>query len=87
MKIKNYIAWCEDNGHVNEYGEADSMEYANEYMKGKAYAKENDKHSLMDTLEHVGMRVFDDAGIQYMLDNGITPDMIGLGEPRIKDIK
>ena len=87
MKIKNYIMWCEDNGHVNEHGEADSMEYANEYMKGKEYAKEHDKHSLMETLEHVGMRVFDDAGIQYMLDNGITPDMVGLGEPRIKDIK
>ena len=87
MKIKNYIMWCEDNGHVNEYGEADSMEYANEYMKGKEYAKEHDKHSLMETLEHVGMRVFDDAGIQYMLDNGITPDMVGLGEPWIKDIK
>jgi|TARA_R110000851_G_C12694908_1_gene525410 hypothetical protein len=115
MKIKNYIMWCEDNGYVNEDGKADSMAYANEYMKGKAYAKEHknqalqqelkdadpdslygmmhsmgkllderEQHPVIAPLRAVGMNVFDGDDIQYMLDNNITPDMVGLGTPKDK---
>ena len=52
MKIKEYMMWCEDNGHVNEHGEADSMEYAVEYMKGRDYAKEHDNQSLMNSSQN-----------------------------------
>jgi len=44
--IKRYISWCEDEGHVNEYGEVDSMEYADEYMASKEFDKEQRKQAL-----------------------------------------
>ena len=51
MKIKNYIMWCEDNGHVNEYGEANSMAYADEYMQTLEYEKEHRNQALQKELE------------------------------------
>ena len=48
--IKRYIAWCEDEGHTNEVGEVVSMEYADEYMRSKAYDEEHRQQSLKEAL-------------------------------------
>ena len=45
-KIKRYIAFCEENGYTNEFGEVVSMKHAEEYMKTQQYAKEHDEYSL-----------------------------------------
>ena len=41
-----------------------------------------DADGVIDNLRNVGLRVFDGDDIKYMLDNGITPDMVGLGTPK-----
>jgi|TARA_B110000046_G_C12638101_1_gene251532 hypothetical protein len=51
MKIKNYIMWCEDNGHVDEDGKANSMAYADEYMQTLEYEKEHRNQALQKELE------------------------------------
>ena len=48
--IKRYIAWCEDEGHTNEVGEVVSMEYADEYMKSRAYDEEHRQQSLKEAM-------------------------------------
>ena len=46
--------------------------------------KEREQHPIIEPLKAVGLTVFDGDDIQYMLDNGITPDMVGLGTPKNK---
>ena len=67
-----------------------------QYMKTKQYQREHDEQErvrsnsleddsidgVIDNLRNVGLRVFDGDDIKYMLDNGITPDMVGLGTPK-----
>jgi len=48
--IKRYIDWCEDEGHTNEYGEVVSMQYADEYMRSKAYDEEHRQQSLKEAM-------------------------------------
>tara|TARA_R110002051_G_scaffold231023_1_gene293019 strand:+ start:127 stop:378 length:252 start_codon:yes stop_codon:yes gene_type:complete len=48
--IKRYIAWCEDEGHTNEVGEVVSMEYADEYMKSREYAKQIKEQAFKEAL-------------------------------------
>lgn len=48
--IKRYIAWCEDEGHTNEVGEVVSMEYADEYMKSRAYDEEHRQQTLKEAM-------------------------------------
>ena len=48
--IKRYIAWCEDEGHTNEVGEVVSMEYADEYMRSKAYDEEHRQQTLKEAM-------------------------------------
>ena len=48
--IKRYIAWCEDNEYTNEYGEVVSMQYADEYMRSKAYDEEHRQQSLKEAM-------------------------------------
>ena len=49
-KINNYVIWCEENGYTNEEGEVVSMEYANEYMKSRAYAEEHRQQTLKEAM-------------------------------------
>jgi hypothetical protein len=49
-KIGNYIIWCQDTGRVNENGEVDSMEYADEYMETLQYAREHREQVLKEAL-------------------------------------
>ena len=44
--IKRYIRWCEDNGHVNEAGEVESMDYVDEYLKSKEFEREQREQAL-----------------------------------------
>lgn len=62
----------------------DAMQHAHDVMETEQFANDMKEQNLIETLEHVGMRVFDGDDIQYMLDNGITPDMVGLGKPKNK---
>jgi len=48
--IKRYISWCEDEGHTNEVGEVVSMEYADEYMKSREYAKQIKEQAFKEAL-------------------------------------
>ena len=48
--MKRYIAWCEDNEYTNEYGEVVSMEYADEYMKSREYAKQIKEQAFKEAL-------------------------------------
>ena len=48
--IKRYISWCEDEGHTNEVGEVVSMEYADEYMKSRAYDEEHRQQTLKEAM-------------------------------------
>jgi len=48
--MKRYIAWCEDEGHTNEVGEVVSMEYADEYMKSRAYDEEHRQQTLKEAM-------------------------------------
>ena len=47
MKIKEYMMWCEEEGHTDEYGNVVSMEWASEYMKTKEYEREHIQFSQM----------------------------------------
>ena len=44
--IKRFICWCEDNGHVNEYGEVDSMDFVDEYLETKEFEREQREQAL-----------------------------------------
>lgn len=46
-KIGEYIIWCQEEGYTNEYGEVDSMKYADEYMKTQEYFKEHTTYSKL----------------------------------------
>ena len=65
-KIGNYIAWCEDNGYTDEYGEVTSMEYANEYMKTKEYLKEHNDFSKLLVENYVEQK---DAYSKWIQEN------------------
>ena len=47
MKIKEYMMWCEEEGHTDENGDVVSMKWANEYMKTMEYEKEHRDYSQM----------------------------------------
>ena len=49
-KIGEYVIWCEENGYTDEEGEVVSMEYADKYMKSKAYDKEHRKQTFKQAL-------------------------------------
>jgi len=42
--------------------------------------KNSEKIEMMKTLSQLGFLVLDEDSIKYMLDNGITPADIGLGD-------
>ncbi len=44
--IKRYISWCEDKGYVNEYGEVESMDFVDEYLKTKEFEREQREQAL-----------------------------------------
>jgi len=44
------MIWCQDTGRVNENGEVDSMEYADEYMETMQYAREHREQVLKEAL-------------------------------------
>ena len=59
MKIKEYMMWCEEEGHTDENGDVVSMKWANEYMKTMEYEREHKEYSKMlmkDAIEASSMR-------------------------------
>jgi len=57
-KIKRYIDWCQDEGYTNEYGEVDSMEYAEKYMKTLEYEKEHVDYSKLLLDDYTNNKVY-----------------------------
>jgi len=50
-KMGNYVIWCEDMGYTNEYGEVDSMDHAEEYIKYQELTKAEAFNAIVEGMK------------------------------------
>jgi len=50
-KMGNYVIWCEEKGYTNEYGEVDSMDHVNEYMKQQELTKAKAFNAIVEGMK------------------------------------
>ena len=50
-KMGNYVVWCEENGYTNEYGEVDSMDHVEEYMKQQELTKAEAFNAIVEGMK------------------------------------
>ncbi len=50
-KMGNYVIWCEEMGYTNEYGEVDSMDHVDEYMKQQELTKAEAFNAIVEGMK------------------------------------